>query len=226
MNNRMNNKANNKIGTIVDHNEDSDVDSRVNGHVNIRANHPQGRKSAKKKLWITAAVVLSVLVTFFVYLFSTGDNGVGAQSQPDTSVSRKMIEELRKEQKVVEDERLRLQQYEQNLKNLESELDRRFSEVVQKEKDLTLKDELFNKKVADRTVDRQTLETYENIDPEQAAELLKSLYIKDPPLATLLMRKMAGKKAGKILEAMIPLDKEIATQLAKQTLDYYKPDSQ
>jgi len=38
------------------------------------------------------------------------------------------------------------------------------------------------------------------------------------------MRKISGKKAGKILEAMIPLDSEISTQLAKEALDYYKPE--
>lgn len=220
----MKTKVNHKIGSIIDHNEDSDIDSRINGHVHLPVRTKPVRASNKAKLAIFAVVVLSVLVTFFVYLFSTGGTGIGAQSQPEASVSRQMIEELRKEQKLVEAEKQRLQQLEQNLKNFESELDRRSSEFVLKEKALTQREEDFNKKVADKTVDRQTLETYENIDPEQAAQLIRNLYIKDPPLATLLMRKMAGKKAGKILEALIPLDKEVATQLAKQTLDYFKPD--
>ena len=81
-----------------------------------------------------------------------------------------------------------------------------------------------HERVQDRIVNRQTIETYENIDPEQAAVLMKNLYAKDSELAVIIMRKISGKKAGKILEAMIPLDSEISTQLAKEALDYYKPD--
>jgi flagellar motility protein MotE (MotC chaperone) len=73
-------------------------------------------------------------------------------------------------------------------------------------------------------VDRQTIETYENIDPEQAAVLIKNLYLTDSKLATLIMRKIAGKKAGKILEAMIPIDKETSTRLAEETLNFYRPN--
>jgi flagellar motility protein MotE (MotC chaperone) len=81
----------------------------------------------------------------------------------------------------------------------------------------------FNSRVEMRMVDRQTIETYENIDPEQAAILLQNLYHKDNTLATLVMRKISGKKAGRILEAMIPIDKEVSTKIAKEALDYYRP---
>lgn len=224
----MSNKGNQRIGSIVDQRIDSDEDSRLNGHVNILANKKKPAAPQKRRtgLILTIIAVLGVLVSVVMVLFSVNDNGAGAQAQPGNAVTKEMIEELRKEQKVVADEKLRLQQYEQNLKNFESELDRKFTEYLQKEKLLAEKEELFNKKVMDKTVDRQTLETYENIDPEQAAQLVMNLYVKDPPLATLLMRKMTGKKAGKILEAMVPIDKEIATQLAKQTLDYFKPAQQ
>ncbi len=178
----------------------------------------------KQKFMIGGFVVLMVLVSFIIYLFSFSDANVNAQSQSGRDVSGKMLEELRKEQQLIEEERRRLRQYEQNLKNFEAELDRKNNEFLKKEKDLKQKQDAFNKKLEDKTVDRQTIETYEAIDPEQAAVLIKNLYIKDSQLATLVMRKIAGKKAGKILEAMIPIDREVSTQLAKKTLDYYKPD--
>lgn len=178
----------------------------------------------KRKIWIVGVSVLTVFVSLLVYLASFTGSNVDAQSRSNNGVSQDMINELRKEQRLVQKERQRLQQYEQNLKNFEAELDRRNTEFLQKEKALEEKEEVFNKKLEDRTVDRQMIETYESIDPEQAAILIKNLYIRDKELTSLLMRKIAGKKAGKILEAMIPLDREISTQLAKETLDFYKPE--
>jgi hypothetical protein len=180
----------------------------------------------KKKLTVISVTVLSILVSYVIYLSAFSNTNLSAQSQSrsDQQVSRKMLEELRREQRMIEAERNRLRQYEQNLKNFEAELEKRYNEFLKKEKDLKEKEEAFQKRLEARTVDRQMIETYEAIDPEQAAILVKNLYVKDNALATLLMRKIAGKKAGKILEAMIPLDREISTQLAKQTLDFYKPD--
>jgi len=178
----------------------------------------------KKNMWITVVMMLTVFVSFIVYLISFADSNVDAQSRANNAVSQEMMEELRKEQRLVQQERQRLQQYEQNLKNFESELDRRNTELLQRDKALKEKEEAFKQKLEDRTVDRQMIETYESIDPEQAAILVKNLYMKDKKLTSLLMRKIAGKKAGKILEAMIPLDREVSTQLAKETLDFYKPD--
>jgi flagellar motility protein MotE (MotC chaperone) len=177
----------------------------------------------KRKFIIGMVSVFSILVSFFIYQLSFTDANVKAQSQSQKQVSKNMLDELRKEQKLIQQERQRLQQYEQNLKSFESELDKRYNEFLLKEKKLNEREADFNKKLEEQTVDRQVIETYESIDPEQAAVLIKNLYIKDSELATLLMRKIAGKKAGKILEAMIPVDREVSTQLAKRTLDYYKP---
>lgn len=182
----------------------------------------------KKQLTVVGFLVLSIVVMYVIYLSMLSDTNLSAQSQSqsrsDQQVSRKMLEELRKEQRLIEAERNRLRQYEQNLINFSSELDKKSNELLKKEKDLKEKEEAFNKKLEARTVDRQMIETYESIEPEQAAILIKNLYVRDKDLTALLMRKIAGKKAGKILEALIPLDKEVSTQLAKQTLDFYKPD--
>ncbi|MCP5051404.1 MAG: hypothetical protein GY940_29830 [bacterium] len=180
-------------------------------------------KNIRRKLTFGGFLIFAVLVSLTVYLLTVSDTNVSAQSQADRNLQKKMLDELQKEQRLIEAERQRLNQYELNLKNFELELDKRNNEFLQKEKKLKEQQAEFDKKLEDKSVDRQTIETYESIDPEQAAILIKNLYIKDGPLATMLMRKIAGKKAGKILEAMIPLDREVSTQLAKKTLDYYKP---
>jgi hypothetical protein len=53
--------------------------------------------------------------------------------------------------------------------------------------------------------------------------LMLNLFKKDQKQAALLLRKMTGKKSGKILEAMIQLDPEISTLLAKEPIDFYNP---
>ncbi len=182
-----------------------------------------GSKKLKRKLTFGGLFIFVVIVSSAVYLLTFNNINVSAQTAASRNLQKKMIDELQKEQRLIEAERTRLRQYEQNLRNFESELDKRFNEFVQKEKKLKEDQAEFDTKLAAATVDRQTIETYESIDPEQAAILMKNLYLRDNALATMIMRKIGGKKAGKILEAMIPLDKEVSTQLAKKTLDYYKP---
>ena len=119
-----------------------------------------------------------------------------------------------------------MEQYERNVKNFEAEVERRYNEYLQLKKKLEEQEKDFQKRLEAKTVDRQTIETYESIKPREAATLLKNLYQRDPNLTALLLRKMAGKKAGKILEALVKVDKETATRLAKESLDYYKPKDQ
>lgn len=168
---------------------------------------------------LITAVVLLIIAYFFVF-----NAGHKVKAQEEKNASVKVMQELQREQQLLEQERRRLEQYERNLKTFEAELDQKYNDFLLKEKKLKEREESFTKKLEEKTVDRQVIETYENIDPEQAAILLKNLYSKDSQLAVLLMRKISGKKAGKILEAMIPVDREISTQLAKETLNYYKPD--
>jgi flagellar motility protein MotE (MotC chaperone) len=182
----------------------------------------------KKKVIIGLSVVLPVLVVlvsiiFYLYVFESGGK-VKAQAQEDSKVSRDMLKELQKEQKLLQEERNRLQQLERNLKEFEDDLEQKYNDYLLKTKKLDEREKVFNERVQEKMVDRQVIETYENIDPEQAAILMKNLYNKDSELAILIMRRIAGKKAGKILEAMIPLDSEVSTRLAKESLDYYKPE--
>ena len=184
-------------------------------------------KKVKKKMITVLAVVVPfvalvlILISAYLFVFNNTDK---VKAQEEKNVSQKMLEELQKEQKFLEQERTRLEEYERNLKVFEAELEQKSNDFLLKEKAFNEREVAFNKKLEEKTVDRQIIETYENIDPEQAAVLLKNLYAKDAPLAVLLMRKIAGKKAGKILEAMIPIDREVSTQLAKETLDYYKSE--
>lgn len=176
----------------------------------------------KKKNIVILIVVLVVSLLLVVYLFSV--NNVKAEAEKlDKSTIDKLLKELRREQALVEQEKQKLEQMRQNLESFKAELDKRYTRYLQDKKQLEENEADFNSRLELRMVDRQTIETYENIDPEQAAILLQNLYQKDNTLATLIMRKISGKKAGKILEAMIPIDKEVSTKIAKEALDYYRP---
>lgn len=176
----------------------------------------------KKKNILILTVVLVVSLLVVVYLFSV--NNVKAEAEKlDKSTIDKLLKELRREQALVEQEKQKLEQMRQNLESFKTELDKRYTKYLQDKKQLKENEADFNSRLELRMVDRQTIETYENIDPEQAAILLQNLYQKDNTLATLIMRKISGKRAGKILEAMIPIDKETSTKIAKEALDYYRP---
>lgn len=176
----------------------------------------------KKVAWIIS-FVLVFLTAAAVYMSNEDFAGAQEEKKIDRDTAGKMLRELRREKELLTAERQKLEQTRRNLENFEAELNKRYDEYIRKTKELEQQKEDFNKKIEGRLVDRQTIETYESIDPEQAAILMKNLYNKDKDLATLVMRKIAGKKAGKILEAMIPLDAEISTRLAKDSLDFYKP---
>lgn len=180
----------------------------------------------KKKMvfGLLFSVPLLVAAIAAVYLVWFSDGNVTAQA--GRGLDQKMFAEFQKEQKLLENEKQRLQQYEATLRQFEAELDQKLTDLLAREKTLKENEDAFDKKMEGRMVDRQVIETYENIDPEQASTLLKNLYVKDKKLAVLVLRKIAGKKAGKILEAMIPKDAEISTALAKEALDYYKPGNQ
>jgi flagellar motility protein MotE (MotC chaperone) len=182
------------------------------------------KKKEKKRINIGIFLLVPVMVTavvLSVYWFMFSESSVNAQAGQD--ISQKVLTELRREQELLEQEKKRLQEYELNLKKWEAELDRKYSDYLQRLKVLEEREGAFAKRVEDRVVNRQVIETYENIDPEQAAVLIRNLYSKDKWSAVLILRKISGRKAGKILEAMIPLDKETSTLLAKEALDYYKP---
>ncbi|HLP47871.1 MAG TPA: hypothetical protein VK186_20090 [Candidatus Deferrimicrobium sp.] len=175
-----------------------------------------------KKVIMILLVILAAAVPVAVYLFSAGNEKVEAE-KVDKGLFDNMLNELQMERALVEQEKQRLAEHQRNLKNFESELNKKYSEYAQKAQQLADKEIEFNSKVDLRSVDRQAIETYESIDSEQAAILLRNLYKKDPSLATLIIRKISGKKAGRLLEAMIPIDREAATKIAQDALNYYRP---
>ncbi len=181
-------------------------------------------KTTKKKkyfglLWF---FLLSMGGGAILYLFVLS-SGSHVKAQEGETISQKMLQELQREQLILEQKRKQLEEYERNLKIFEAELEQRYNDYLLKDKELKAKEESFARKLEVKIVNRQTVEMYENIDPEQAAVLLKNLYSKDSKLAVLIMRKISGRKAGKILEAMLLIDKDISTQLAKDSLEFYKP---
>lgn len=176
----------------------------------------------KKRIILIVPLVLIVSALIGFILFSTG-SAKAEVGDMDKDTVDKLLKELKKEQALLEKEKEKLDQTRRNLENFKSELDKRYSEYLLKAKDLAEKEEAFRGKTEAKMVDRQIIETYQNIDPEQAAILIKNLYAKDQELATLVMRRIDGKKAGKILEALIPIDPETSTRLAEDALNYYRP---
>lgn len=176
---------------------------------------------AGKKMIMILLLVLAVATPVVFYLFS--ETSVKAEAEKvDKTLVYSMLNELQKEQALMEHEKQKLAEQQRNLKNFESELDKRYSEYLQREQQLVAKEAEFNNKVDLRIVDRQTIETYESIDSEQAAVLLRNLYEKDPMLATLIIKRISGKRAGRILEAMVPIDREVSTKIAQDALNYYR----
>ena len=174
----------------------------------------------KNKYFISVLIVLFIVsIGISVYLFI--DRTIKAESQKN--FVNRMMKEFEKERELIDSIKKKLEIKEHNLKVYEEELNKKFEDYKKKMEDLKKKEDEFQKKVEAKMVNRQMIETYESIDPEQAAILMKNLYLKDKNIATLLMRKLSGKKAGKILEALIQLDPKVSTELAKYTIDYYKP---
>lgn len=178
-----------------------------------------------KKIVMIILLILAVAVPVAVYLFSAGNEKVEVEKvdkKVDKGLVDTMLNELQVERALMEQEKQRLAEQQRNLKKFESELDKKYTEYLRKAQQLADKEEEFNNKVELRSVDRQTMETYESIDSEQAAVLLKNLYSKDPSLVILVMRKISGRRAGKILEAMILIDKELSVKIAQESLNYYR----
>jgi flagellar motility protein MotE (MotC chaperone) len=161
--------------------------------------------------------VLTVVIAVALFFLILSSENVLAQPEGDNV--RKVLEALRKEQRYLEKERQRLEQHERNLKILEAELERKYDEYLQREKVLREREIEFEERVERRIVNRQVIETYESMEAGRAAVLIKSLYDKDRPLALLIMRKISGKKAGRILEALVYLDRPTAESLAREILE-------
>jgi flagellar motility protein MotE (MotC chaperone) len=183
--------------------------------------NPGRSNRSGRKLLVILLLVLAVAAPVMFYLFS--ETNVKAEAEKiDKNLIDSMLNELQEERALLEHEKQKLADRQDKLKAFESELDKRYSEYLRREQQLAAKEIDFNNKVDMRIVDRQTIETYESIDSEQAAVLLRNMYEKDPELATLIIKRISGKKAGRILEAMIPIDREVSTKIAQDALNYYR----
>lgn len=126
-----------------------------------------------------------------------------------------------KERAAIEAERADLQRQWADLKSFQLELEQRALSLEKDKKNLEEREKGFKQRLEAESVNKSIIESYESIDPEQAAPLIISLFKEDETLTVLLMRKMTPKKAGKIMEAMILLDRDISTRLAQQVLSFY-----
>ncbi len=180
------------------------------------------KKGKLKKFMLMGLSVFLVIGLTSIFYLVTSDAKVRAQLKKESI--QKMLVELERERKKVELEKENLSQLKSNLKSYEIELQRLNEDYLNNEKILKKQEDEFQKKLDAKTIDKQIIETYESIDPAQSAKLILDLYKQDKKLTTMLLRKISGRKAGKIFEEMIVLDRVISTLLAKQTLEAYNPD--
>ncbi len=174
----------------------------------------------KKRGWLVLPIVAGLLGAGLIYLL--GGRGL-LRAESDPRAAARLLEEIEKErtalaarQASLDDREGQLRVYEAELERRNADLQQRLTAVQKQERDLTARIEA-------RVVDRQMIETFESVDPDSAAVLMVKLYGRDAKTAALILRKLSGKKAGKILEAMVGLDPETATNLTRETIDAYKP---
>lgn len=179
-------------------------------------------KRKSKKMLVSAGmgfVFLAVLI--FGYM---GLSQARAKAELKRESIQRMFSELERERNRIEEERRHMDQMKSNLKNFELALDKKYEEYRREVKVLEAQQQEFQELLNRKAIDRQVVETYESIDETEAAKLVLDLYEKDQELATLLLRSISGRKAGKIVEEMILLNRRTAAELAKKTLEVYKPE--
>ena len=176
-----------------------------------------------KKLLGMSIIFASLSLVYFIFAQSGSEPNKEAQEQ---KISETLAAQLTLEREKLKKKEAELNRYRQNLESFESDLNKRYSEYLQKLAALEKREKDFNQKVEDTSLDQKTIESYENIDPEQAALLMQEMYKNDPKLPPLIIRKIAGKKAGKIIEALIELNTVVSAKLAKDVIDYYKPEGE
>jgi len=145
-----------------------------------------------------------------------------ARAESDREIFQRLLTEIEAEKNMLNARREELDLLQRNLRAYERELDDKRGEFQVRENELVAREEALQKKIEDKVLDRQMIETFESIDAEQAAILMANLFQQDSHLAIMVMRRLAGKKSGKILEAMIEFDPEGSTALARETLDYFR----
>ncbi len=172
-----------------------------------------------KTILMLLSVVLSITLVYFIFAKNEINNN---EENANRIISTKMIKELANERAALKKKELELKKYKRNLESFESDLNKKYDDYLKKNKILEKRELEFNKKLEDTQLDTKTIESYETIDPEQAALLMQEMYKSEPTLPPLIMRKISGKKAGKIIEALIELDTKTSAKLAKDVLNYFK----
>jgi len=171
------------------------------------------------KKTIVLSIILGFVLVYFIFARSETDK---EKTEAEKIVTQKVLDELKQERANLKKKEVALDKYKENLESFEIDLNKKYDDYLKKKNDLEKREKAFNKKVEDARLDSKTIESYENIDPEQAALLMQEMYKKDPKLPPLIIKKISGKKAGKIIEALIELDTKTSAQLAKDVIDYFK----
>jgi len=154
----------------------------------------------------------------FFFLLSVVMISVLAQSTEKKEITG---EDLMKERALMAAEKEEIKRERDDLKSFQLELEQRALDLEKLKKEIDEQEKVFQQRLQSESVNKQTIESYQSIDPEQAAPLIIALFKEDETLTALLMRKMDSKKAGKIMEAMIPVDPDISTRLAYKALTFY-----
>jgi flagellar motility protein MotE (MotC chaperone) len=171
--------------------------------------------------WLWLPLLLLLLGAGLAYL-----SGGRVQAENDPQAVGRMLQEIGRERSALQARQAGLDEQAGQLRVYADELERRGNELQARVAALKKQEDEFVARVAAKALDRQMIETFESVDPDSAAVLMLKLFTRDPQTASQLMRRLTGKKAGKILEAMVGLDAEAATSLAKSTIDAYKPQPQ
>jgi flagellar motility protein MotE (MotC chaperone) len=173
----------------------------------------------KRKLWLLLPAGLLLVAVGVVFLFNVGS----LRAEDDRQAMGKLLEELGRERQALDARKAELDDQASQLRVFEVELERRNGEWKTRMDALKKQEDDFTARIEAKAIDRQMIETFESVDPDSAAVLMLKLYGRDAKTAALILRKLSGKKAGKILEAMVTLDAETATSLARETIDAYRP---
>ncbi len=171
-----------------------------------------------KRIIILLSFIFSLSLVYFLFAQNEVNNN------EEKIIAKKLVQELSLERESLKKKEIDLNDLKQNLESFESDLNKRYDEYLVKKKKLDQLEKDFNKKLDDAMFDQKVIESYENIDPEQAALLMQEMYKKDKKLPPKIIRKISGKKAGKIIEALIELDTPTSAELAKDVIDYFKPE--
>ncbi|MBF0274436.1 MAG: hypothetical protein HQK84_04300 [Nitrospinae bacterium] len=111
----------------------------------------------------------------------------------------KLLNELKERQKSLEEKEMELKNKESQIKTIESSIDTKLADMQtlknQLEELITMRKDLGEKNI------KQLVKVYESMKPAEAAIVIEKL---EEDIAVQVLKRMLGKKAGKILDVMNP----------------------